>query len=160
MLRLFVCYLLLLNGLMTSGKTYATNMLFHGTLIKPSPCVIDGTKPINVDFGDSVVTTKVDGINYKRPVDYTMTCNEGTIAVLRMQVKGSSSGFDTALLLTSVSDLGIQIIKDGEKIGVNEWFYFFNETQPQLEAVPVKNKDATLTGGKFESTATLLNEVI
>ncbi|WP_019212814.1 fimbrial protein [Yersinia massiliensis] len=158
MYRIFTYCLLL--GLVSTTETYAYNMYFHGTLINPPPCVISGSKQIDVDFSNSVETTKVDGVNYKKPIDYTLACDVNPEFALKMQLKGDVSSFDQTLLLTSVEDLGIQIIRNGQKIDVNEWMYFQYKNIPILEAVPVKNKDAILTGGKFDATATLLVEYI
>ncbi|AJI94605.1 fimbrial family protein [Yersinia ruckeri] len=160
MLRVLVCYFMLVNGLIYSVSAYSANMYFYGTLIEPPPCNINGDKPINVDFGDSVVTTKIDGVNYKRPVDYTLNCENSQNSILKMQIKGNVSAFDSTILLTSVPNLGIQIFSDGVKLSVNEWDIFAHKLPPVLEAVPVKNKDTTLKGGKFDATATLLIDVL
>ncbi|ARZ01922.1 fimbrial protein [Yersinia ruckeri] len=160
MLRILVYYFMLINGLVYGENAYSSNMYFHGTLIEPPPCIINGDKPINVDFGDSVVTTKVDGVNYKRPVDYTLNCENSQTSILKIQIKGNASAFDSTILLTSSPNLGIQIFSDGVKLSVNEWDIFAHNTPPVLEVVPIKNKNAILKGGKFDATATLLIDVI
>lgn len=57
------------------------------TVLSP-PCVINGGQPIEVNFGDEVMTTRIDGSNYRRPVNYTLTCNGQSSNALKLQVQG------------------------------------------------------------------------
>ncbi|MDU7767913.1 MAG: fimbrial protein [Serratia marcescens] len=75
------------------------------TVLSP-PCVINGGQPIEVNFGDEVMTTRIDGSNYRRPVNYTLTCNGQSSNALKLQVQGAAAGFDGQLLRTSQDGLG------------------------------------------------------
>lgn len=41
-----------------------------------------------MNFGDEVMTTRIDGSNYRRPVNYTLTCNGQSSNALKLQVQG------------------------------------------------------------------------
>ncbi len=56
------------------------------TVVAPPPCVINDGRPIEVEFGD-VMTTRVDGDNYKMPVNYTLSCTGDTANAMKLQIK-------------------------------------------------------------------------
>lgn len=147
---------LALGGLF-SPVANAVNMLkFDGTMIEPPPCVINGGSPINVDFGNEVMTTRVDGVNYIKDVNYILSCTEATSKTLRMQIKGGGASFDSTKLSTDKNDLAIALTANGNALPVNEWLNYNDPSKPALKAVPVKKTGATLTGGAFKATATMM----
>lgn len=148
---------LLLAGLSDgaqAAKEGEADMTFKGTLIVPPPCTINGSKPIEVDF-KQVETTKVNGVNYREPVPYTLSCTEATSTALRVQVKGTGAGFDANALQTSVADLGIVLQNNTTNLAVNSWLNFNSNNPPKLFAAPVKKKDVVLKGGGFTAAATM-----
>ncbi len=124
------------------------------TVIKPPPCTINDDRPIEVDFGE-VIATRVDGSNYKMPVEYTLSCSEGSSNAMKLQVKGSGAGFDGTVLGTNKAGLGIELRKDDSKVAVNSWLNFTYPNKPALWAVPVKQSGITLSGGEFTAGATM-----
>lgn len=66
------------------------------------------------------------------------------------------------MLATNLTDLGIQLLKpDNSALAVGEWFTFaYSATPPAIKAVPVKRPGVILPGGVFNSSATLLVEVL
>lgn len=137
----------------------------HGTLIEMPPCIINDNNVITVDFGE-VMTTRVDGVNYKKKVDFTLDCREGATVGkdLVLGIVGNGTSFDDTLLKTNVDDLGIGFVLDfGIKYGINTFNLHLatvNNSNPYPEvnlwAVPIKNSDAILSGGAFRSTASLV----
>ncbi|BEL77371.1 MULTISPECIES: fimbrial protein [Serratia] len=125
------------------------------TVLAPLPCVVNGSKPIDVDFGPDVMTTRIDGNNYRTPIDYTLTCNEPANNAMRLQIVGAVAGFDSRLLQTDVDGLGIALLRDGVRLAPNTWQNFTFPTLPKLEAVPMKQAAATLRTGDFSAAATL-----
>lgn len=89
------------------------------TVLAPLPCVVNGSKPIDVDFGPDVMTTRIDGNNYRTPIDYTLTCNEPAKNAMRLQIVGAVAGFDSRLLQTDVDGLGIALLRDGVRLAPN-----------------------------------------
>ncbi|OKP49506.1 exotoxin [Serratia marcescens] len=133
----------------------ATNLNVSVTVIAPLPCVINGSKPIDVDFGPDVMITRLDGNHYRTPIDYTLTCNELAKNAMRLQIAGAVAGFDSQLLQTDVNGLGIALLFDGVRLAPNTWQNFNYSALPTLEAVPMKQASATLRTGDFSAAATL-----
>ncbi|MFO6502704.1 fimbrial protein [Serratia marcescens] len=124
------------------------------TVVAPPPCVINDDRPVEVEFGD-VMTTRVDGDNYKMPVNYTLSCTGGTSNAMKLQVKGNGAAFDATVLQTNKTGLGIELRQGDGKLAVNSWLNFTYPNKPELWAVPVKQAGTTLTGGEFSAGATM-----
>lgn len=118
------------------------------------PCVINDDRPIAVEFGD-VMTTRVDGDNYKMPVNYTLSCPGTPSNAMKLQVKGTGAAFDATVLQTNQTGLGIELRQGSGKLAVNSWLNFTYPNKPELWAVPVKKAGTTLTGGEFSAGATM-----
>ncbi|HGM6401959.1 TPA: fimbrial protein [Serratia marcescens] len=131
-----------------------TTVTVKVTVVVPPPCVINDDRPIDVEFGD-VMTTRVDGDNYKMPVNYTLSCNGDAPNAMKLQVKGNGAAFDATVLQTSKSGLGIELLQSGGKLVVNSWLNFTYPNKPELWAVPVKQAGEPLTGGEFSAGATM-----
>lgn len=127
------------------------------TLVVPV-CEINAGKEINVDFGNDLMTTRIDGNQYKTKVVYTVSCS-GSSNALKMQIDGTAAAFDATVLATDKTDLGLALINGGKKQAINTWFNFTYPTLPVLEMVPVKKAGVTLSGGDFNATATLKVDV-
>lgn len=140
----------------TSAAIAATsNLTIRGTIILPPPCEINGEQIITVDFTDEVLTTRVDGINYRQPVIYTLKCSVGSTSALKMRIEGPSAGFAGALY-TSKDNLGIALTNDNQAMPVGSWLNFTSTNQPKLFATLVKRPGATLKGGPFTALATMV----
>lgn len=142
----------------------ASNILslnITGTVITAPACTLNDNSAIEVQFGPALQTTSIDGNNYKTPLPFTLTC-VGNPSTLRLQFQGPEAGFGSGVLATNFADLGIQLLKpDNTALALDEWFNFaYTATPPVITAVPVKRTGSTLPGGMFNSTATLLVEVI
>lgn len=124
------------------------------TVVAPPACVINDDRPIEVEFGN-VMTTRVDGDNYKMPVNYTLSCTGGTSNAMKLQVKGNGAAFDATVLQTNKTGLGIELRQGGSKLAVNKWLHFSYPNKPKLWAIPVKQVGTTLTGGEFSAGATM-----
>ncbi|AKG69580.1 TPA: fimbrial protein [Serratia fonticola] len=124
------------------------------TVVAPLPCMINDDRPIEVEFGD-VMTTRVDGDNYKMPVNYTLSCTGPASNAMKLQVKGTGAAFDATVLQTKITGLGIELRHGDSKMAVNSWLNFTYPNKPELWAVPVKQAGATLAGGEFSAGATM-----
>ncbi|HAT4913351.1 TPA: fimbrial protein [Serratia marcescens] len=124
------------------------------TIVAPPPCIINDDRPIEVEFGD-VMTTRVDGDNYKMPVNYTLLCAKASSNAMKLQVQGNVASFDGKVLQTNKAGLGVQLLQGDSKLAVNSWLNFTYPNAPALWAVPVKQSGVTLTGGEFTAGATM-----
>lgn len=140
---------------MSSAVAATSNLTISGNILLPPPCVINGDQTITVDFTNEVMTTRVDGINYRQPVPYTLECSAGNTNALKMQIQGMDAGFAGALQ-TSKGDLGIALSSDSQVMPVNSWLNFTLPDQPKLFATLVKRPGSTLTAGYFTSAATMV----
>jgi len=127
--------------------------------ISQMPCTIKGkggSDIIDVDFGNEVMTTLIDGDYNSRPIEYTFDC-PGSIAKNQMQIQitGDSASFDNQALKTEKTDLGIAIMNNGARFPINSWVGFDYPDVPKLTAVPVKKVGARLKGGVFSAGATM-----
>jgi hypothetical protein len=134
----------------------ATTVTVKVRVVAPPPCVINGDKVIDVDFGSNVVTTKVDGVNNLQTLNYTLECQNYTSNAMKLQVKGTPMAFDGSALQTNVADFGIALRADGQPLMINKWLNFTYPSKPVLQAVPVKKAGATLNSGSFSAGATLM----
>ncbi|WP_299998421.1 fimbrial protein [uncultured Cedecea sp.] len=134
-------------------------------IITPPPCTINDNQPIEVDFGD-VLTTRVDGVNYRKPIEYRLVCPADQLIknTLKLQIQGPGinlGGGTTALAVPKVADFGIQLQHETAALGVNTWLNFtytdINDT-PNLYAVPVKRAGSTLAPGEFTASSTMTVE--
>jgi type 1 fimbria pilin len=148
--------LLLLSPLVEAAPS--STLTVKVTVVAPPPCIINGDRPIEVDFND-VMTTRVDGNTYRMPVNYTLSCPAGAPSnAMKLQVRGTGADFDAKVLKTTQPGLGVQLQeKDRSKISINTWrnFDYVGSTGPELWAVPVKQSGMTLTGGEFTAAATM-----
>ncbi|MBE3210331.1 fimbrial protein [Enterobacter cloacae complex sp. P32C] len=131
------------------------------TVVKQPPCIINDSRPIEVDFGE-VLTTQVDGNNYLMPVNYTISCTGTEDKGMNIQVSGTPANFDSRVLQTTSAGLGIALKTDvgvGGKlfpIDINQWFSGYHPNNPwRFWAVPVKQNDVALRGGAFTAGATM-----
>lgn len=148
-------FALFMFGYSTSAMA---NLTFNGTLNEPPPCTINSGNTIEVDFQD-VGVSKVDGVNYLKSVNYTITCSAGTLPwEMLLTVRGVATSFEPSAIQSSVSDLGIQILQNGEPLALNTLLLINPSTPPVLEAVPIKRPGVLLGPGEFTSSATLLAE--
>lgn len=137
------------------GANNSATVTVKVTVVAPPPCIINDDRPIEVDFGD-VITTRVDGNNYRMPVNYTLSCTGGPSNAMKLQVQGNGAAFDGEVLQTSKAGLGIELQQGSNRLTVNNWLNFDYPTQPELWAVPVKQTGTTLTGGEFSAGATMM----
>jgi type 1 fimbria pilin len=129
---------------------------FKGTLIEAPPCVVNNNENIVVDFGNEVMTTRVDGSNYREKVLFTLDCSEALSSKQKVRISGTTTGFDSQALATSQNGLAIAIYNGATRYTPGEWVNFTDPDLPKFEAVPVKEDGVTLSGGAFNTLASLV----
>jgi type 1 fimbria pilin len=125
------------------------------TIVAPPPCEINNNDLIEVSFGNDVMTTRIDGSYKKRPVVYSIECKNAPNNAMKMQIQGIGAGFDGDVLQTDKDDLGVALLRDGNRQPINTWVNFTYPKLPTFEAVLVKLAGATLSGGAFSAGATM-----
>ncbi|OZY32602.1 fimbrial protein [Pseudomonas lundensis] len=138
--------------------TASANLSFIGTLVEPPLCTINNGNTLTIDFKE-VGVNKVDGVNYRLPMNYTITCAGSTLPwEMILSVKGTATSFESSAVQTSVTDLGVQLLQNGQPFKLNTPIVINPASPPALEAVPVKRPGTTLKSGGFNAAATLLAE--
>lgn len=153
----FICFSLSL--FISPALLAAADITFHGTLINLT-CKIGDDKPIDIDFGDEVVTDLIDGIHYQHEVPLKITCNPDYSGDLNFKVSGTATSFEKSALVTNVAQLGIRFLdaNSDTPIELNKAYTHKNNDSVDLKVVPVKSVGAALKGGAFTATAQLLVE--
>ncbi|ROL62708.1 hypothetical protein BLX41_31745 [Pseudomonas protegens] len=155
---LFLQVAVLLGCILPQATSAATTVqgsaTISVTIIARPSCVINNNRVIEVDFGNDMLTTGVDGSNYEKRVSYTLECKTGSKNEMRMFIRGRLAGFGDGLLGTTNADVGVRIRLNGIAMPVGERGQSFTApSTPQLTAVPVKRPGSTLTGGYFSAGA-------
>lgn len=159
--------LMIISGLtvFTPAKSeIGADMMISGTIRPPPPCTItqDGNENIDVDFGQNVAIRKIDGHNYRQPMNYQIQCEPGNHdgMAFTLILKGPVASFDSskAALQTSIAGLAIKVYQNSQPLVLNKPLIINQENPPTLEVVPVKNSTSELAEGLFEATATLQAE--
>ncbi|MEQ5974128.1 fimbrial protein [Serratia liquefaciens] len=144
----------ILSGLSTQATGVSNAVFLVKVNIVTPPCTINNNQDIIVAFGE-MMATRVDGNNYRMPVNYTLDCKNAPSSAMKLQMQGSSASFDGTLLGTDNPALGIKILNDATPLSVNTWMNFTYPDKPELWAVPVKRSGVTLATGEFFATATM-----
>lgn len=145
-------------ALTTSGYCLAdADITFHGRLVETVPCEVNGGEVITVDFGDEVMTTRIEdgaiGGTYTQSFTFSSDCPPGTL--LRYQIKGTASA-DNKLLTGDRDGLGFRFWHV-DYLTLNEWFTTSTPI-PRIYVTPARMGNAVIEGGEFNTLATLLAE--
>ncbi|MFQ6791099.1 fimbrial protein [Serratia marcescens] len=153
----FLVYGLALWGLQGNALAGEASMAFSGTLNAPPPCVINNGQRIEVDFGEQVGISQVDGQRYLQNVNYDIDCEPGNSGqALGLTLVAAASGFDTAAVPTNVPDLAIRLLLAGNPFVLNKRVPIEGANKPRLQAVPVKRPGGALKPQAFSAQATLV----
>ncbi len=100
-----------------AAESKTVNMTLTIVVNAAPPCTVTGGE---VEFGN-VLTTKVDGVNYRQAVGYRLSCNGRVSDYLKLQIQGNAVTINgESVLQTDVDGLGIrlQTATDGAR-----WFH-------------------------------------
>ena len=143
----------------SQGVQAETSLTIRAVIIAPPPCVINSGSTLNVPFGNDLHTTRIDGVNYRRDVPYTVRCDPPVYSNdMTLELKGTGASFDGTVLSTRKADLGVKLFANGADWPLNTAVRFTHPNFPVVQAVPVKRAGVNLTGGAFDASATLVIE--
>lgn len=137
----------------------APNLLLKGTIIEPPPCKINDDQPIDVNFGEDLGVSKINGDNYRQTIDYVIKCATNDSAYkLTLTVSGDVMSKDNTAIQSSKSGLGIRILQNNQRVRIGSTWVIDMAYPPVLEAVPVADPAIKLSEGSFLATASLVAE--
>jgi hypothetical protein len=151
--------ILIVGGLLwavSQGAQAETSLIIRAVIIAPPPCVINGGGTLNVPFGNDLLTSRIDGVNYRRNVPYTVTCDAPFSNAMTLQLRGTGASFDGRVLSTRNPDLGVKLSLNGADWALNSSVNFTYPNFPVVQAVPVKRAGSRLVGGAFDAAATFV----
>ncbi|WP_336219256.1 fimbrial protein [Citrobacter amalonaticus] len=134
-----------------------TAIITVNVTVNAAPCVINNDQNIDVDFGDSVITTDVAKGSVEKEVNYTLDCTSADQSkTLVMRISGTGATFDDKSLKTSIPELGIKMKADGVDYPINTNLALASSTtKPALKALLVAQPGARLPTGGFTAGATM-----
>ena len=132
------------------------DITFHGTLKEAPPCVVNGNELIVVDFGSEVMTTRIDGTTYSRPVRFTVDCTAAISNLQRVRISGTPASFGNSVLAGDRTGFGFAFSSGDSPVKLDEWLNFTAPQVPSISVTPVKQDGVTLTGGAFRTLASLV----
>lgn len=152
------------NVLLPIGFLISTSVLadatvnFSGMLIEAPPCVVHNNNVITVNFGNEVMTTRIDGAQYRKLIDFDLDCSMAVSSSQKVRISGTQAGFDSTALAGGKTGLGIALYNGNTRLNVGSWVNFTDPNVPNLYAVPIKQSGVTLSGGPFRVLASLVVE--
>lgn len=133
------------------------DITFHGSLVEYVPCMVGG-EIITVDFGDEVMTTRIEdgsiGGTYTRTFLFSNDCPSD--ALIRYQIKGPTAYSDDKMLVGDRDGLGFRFWHL-DYLTLNDWFTSASQS-PIIYVTPARLSGAVIEGGAFSTVATLLAE--
>lgn len=141
---------------MAGSKSVA--MVLRVLVDAPPPCTVTSA---SVEFGN-VFISKIDGVSYKRPIDYSLVCNNLAMDDLRLNMQATTTVINGETVIdTGIAGFGIRIQKASDHsildLTPGTWLPFnFSSGAPALEAVPVVQSGVTLTAAEFSASATIV----
>ncbi|EKS6740497.1 fimbrial protein [Enterobacter ludwigii] len=152
-LAVLFAFMMAVPALTLAGRTATVTVKV--TVVEIPPCIINGDRVIEVDFGD-VIVPQIDGKRYLKTIDYSLDCKGQLTNAMKLAIQGNPTTFDNTALKTNVEDFGIAMRVNGQSLAINSWMNFVYPNKPVLEAVPVKRAGVDLPGGEFSAGATLM----
>lgn len=140
-------------------KAEAVDLMMYGSLILSPTCKINNDEVIRVDFGNTVLTDKVDGVNYKKVVPYHIICSgsAGSLPLYLTVISSAIVSYDTAAVETNISGLAVSLALDNKALTINTPFKMeVMNYEPELTAVLVKQPGMTLSPGTFFTKTAVL----
>ncbi|GDX05306.1 pilus assembly protein [Buttiauxella sp. A111] len=154
-MRRFVSVFFYLLVCATPYSTFAvTSLVIEGAIIEAVPCDINDGKAIDINFGDAVAISKIDGSHYAMPLTLNFTCSSEPTRTMTVKIQATVSGFDNSAVQTDIGDLAIRLTKNGNGIALNTPLAVNYPSPLTLMSTPVKRAGAKLLPGDFNAFST------
>lgn len=126
-------------------------------IIVSSQCTLNGEQESSVNFGDIIIQL-IDGIRFSKSVPFTVSCPDAFNGEQEVYIAATAAAFDTNVIYTTNSNVGIKLILNGKNIEINKAHNIDWRISNTLIAVPIKN-NVNVTAGNFTATATMVLNV-
>jgi type 1 fimbria pilin len=135
-------------------STSASNINVSVEILAPS-CTINNGDIIEVDFGDELLSTRLDGINYSKDITANFQCNSATPEEIYLKIEGDEWVKDGHFLKTSKVDLAIQFRVNSTHQPINKRITIDPSKPFTLQVAPIFIGEKRLSAGSFTATGTL-----
>ncbi|SFY22042.1 FimH, mannose binding [Pseudomonas sp. NFR02] len=110
----------------SAARLSVTYTAANNFTVSPSTCTINNNNPINIDFGtvhQRAIGTDPLTTAIRSDRRLTYSCPDGGITTpITISYKGTSSSFDTRLLMMTNADVGTALVRGGRVVPVNGSF--------------------------------------
>lgn len=146
---------------MTAEEGDHTMITVTGSISSAPECRVNNNDRIDVDFGDDIEISLIDGVTYKKTqLIYDLKCHDLSSEALTMRITGEDASFGSGLIGTDKTALGIRLLNGNTSVDNGESITFTYDgagtDNPDLWAVLVADREGTLTSGLFNSRAILV----
>jgi len=149
---LSACVFLVCGNSVAGMKTI--DLTLHGVLVAPPNCQIPGNSVININLGDKIISSQINGSNYIANLSIPISCT-GSPAGVEMGLYGDATSFDSQIMQTTRPDLGIKFLRNGSMQPINSWFAIDYTKSVDMQIAPVKRTGTTIGVGQFSAIATV-----
>lgn len=132
----------------------ASNIHVNVEVLEPS-CTINNGETIEVDFGDEVLSTKLDGNHYHQTFFVNFQCNTSTPNTIFLKIEGEQWESSIKVLKTSKENLNIEFFRAGQWFPLNERLEVNPLSSYAFQAAPYKVGNVKVQAGPFSAAATL-----
>jgi len=148
---LFLSFVILIKA---SSAFAITSVVIEGEIVEAVTCKINDNNPIDIDFGDAVAISKIDGSHYAKPLTLVFTCSRDPEGTVTVTINGSGAPFDAMALETNIKELGIRLTRDGSVITLGAPMAVNYPNPVVLMTAPIKQFGVTLLPGSFVAFST------
>lgn len=136
-----------------SSPTLASNIHVNVEVLGPS-CTVNNGEIIEVDFGDEILSTKLNGANYKQSFTLSIQCNSATANTVYLAFQGEQWEPGINALKTSKENLHIEFYRGWNLILLNEKVAVPKDELYFFQATPRKFGSVKVQPGPFSASAT------
>ncbi|MGC5701954.1 fimbrial protein [Pseudomonas sp. NFXW11] len=153
--RLLLLLMLLPGASALAAKPGGLFVIVSFEVFAPPNCTVTVLQGGSINFAE-VKVDDVNGRDNAKKIPYRVSClNPSKVSALKLKFSGIS-GFNTEVLRTNMSNLGLRFRVDGTAQPLNKEFQVNYFAQPNLMAVLDKKPGATLQAGAFTASAVLV----
>lgn len=146
---------------MTANEGDQTLITVTGSINNAPECRINNNENIDVNFGDDVEISLIDGVSYRKTqLIYDLQCNDLSDVALTMTITGPDATFGTGLIGTDINELAIRMLNGSTQVNNGEAISFtYDEAgtqNPDLWAVLAMDSKGILISREFNSSAIIV----
>lgn len=93
--------------------------------------MVHNNNVITVNFGNDVMTTRIDGTQYRKLIDFDLDCSMAVSSKQKVRITGTPASFDGTALAGGISGLGIALYNGDTRLNLGSWLNFTDPNHTQ-----------------------------